>query len=117
MDLSGFSFGAGITYTFPDGASIAAGEIIVVAKAAGSYTAALPGIQVFQWTSGSLDNGGEQLALLDDDGNDIDRLTYDDVAPWPTGPDGADGTSLSLLATNLDNALVTSCLLYTSRCV
>ena len=108
VDLSGFSFGAGITYTFPDGASIAAGEIIVVAKAAGSYTAALPGIQVFQWTSGSLDNGGEQLALLDDDGNDIDRLTYDDVAPWPTGPDGADGTSLSLLATNLDNALVTS---------
>ena len=63
---------------------------------------------MFQWTSGSLDNGGEQLALLDDDGNDIDRLTYDDVAPWPTGPDGADGTSLSLLATNLDNALVTS---------
>ena len=41
MDLSGFSFGAGITYTFPDGASIAAGEIIVVAKAAGSYTACL----------------------------------------------------------------------------
>ncbi len=107
VDLSGFSFGAGITYTFPEGASIAAGEIIVVAKAAGSYTAALPGIQVFQWTSGSLDNGGEQLALLDADGNDIDRLTYDDVAPWPTEPDGT-GPSLSLLATNLDNALAAS---------
>ena len=108
IDLSGFAFGAGITYTFPDGASIAAGEIIVVAKAAGSYSAALPGIQVFQWTSGSLDNGGEQLALLDADGNDIDRLTYDDVAPWPTAPDDNSGPSLSLLATNLDNTLAAS---------
>ncbi|MBK7218265.1 MAG: lamin tail domain-containing protein [Candidatus Promineofilum sp.] len=108
LDLSGFSFGAGITYTFPDGASIAAGEIIVVAKAAGSYSAALPGIQVFQWASGSLDNGGEQLALLDANGNDVDRLTYDDIAPWPTTPDDNSGPSLSLLATNLDNALAAS---------
>ncbi|MBP6789745.1 MAG: CotH kinase family protein, partial [Candidatus Promineofilum sp.] len=108
VDLSGFSFGAGITYTFPDGASIAAGEIIVVAKAAGSYSAALPGIQVFQWTSGSLDNGGETVTLLDDNANEIDRVAYDDAAPWPTGPDGNDGTSLSLLATNLDNNAVAS---------
>ena len=73
-----------------------------------SYSAALPGIQVFQWASGSLDNGGEQLALLDANGNDVDRLTYDDIAPWPTTPDDNSGPSLSLLATNLDNALAAS---------
>jgi len=108
VDLSGFAFTEGITFTFPDGAEIAAGEIIVIAKAAGSYTAALPGIQVFQWTSGDLSNGGETLALLDTNSNDIDRVLYDDAAPWPTGPDGNDGTSLSLLATNLDNSAAAS---------
>jgi len=108
VDLSGFAFTEGITFTFPDGAEIAAGEIIVIAKAAGSYTAALPGIQVFQWTSGDLSNGGETLALLDTNSNDIDRVLYDDAAPWPTGSDGNDGTSLSLLATNLDNSAAAS---------
>ena len=108
VDLSGFTFSQGITYTFPDGTSIAAGEIIVVAKAAGSYSAALPGIQVFQWTSGSLDNGGETVTLLDDNANEIDRVAYDDdPLTWPATPDGG-GPSLSLLATNLDNNAVAS---------
>jgi len=108
VDLSGFTFSQGITYTFPDGASIAAGEIIVVAKAAGSYSGALPGIQVFQWTTGSLDNGGETVTLLDANSNEIDRVTYDDdTVIWPGAPDGT-GPSLSLLATNLDNSLAAS---------
>ena len=109
VDLSGFIFDQGITYTFPDGASIAAGEIIIIAKAAGSYSAALPGIQVFQWTSGDLSNGGETLTLRDADANIVDTVAYDDepVLFWPTGPDGT-GPSLSLLATNLDNNAVAS---------
>jgi hypothetical protein len=34
-------------------------------------------------------------------------VRYDDVAPWPTEPDG-DGPSLELLDPSLDNALATS---------
>jgi hypothetical protein len=109
VDLSGFVIDQGITYAFPDGASIAAGEIIVIAKAAASYSAALPGVQVLQWTSGDLSNGGETLTLRDENANVIDTVTYDDTpGVWPTGPDGVDGTSLSLLATNLDNNAVAS---------
>jgi hypothetical protein len=37
---------------------------------------------------GSLSNGGERVSLLDPFGTLIQSFTYDDVAPWPTSPDG-----------------------------
>ena len=60
------------------------------------------GTQVFEWLSGRLSNGGETLQLdrpgpLNDAGNfsyvRVDRVNYDDDAPWDIG---ADGTGLSL---------------------
>jgi len=96
----------GISHTFGAGQSIAAGEIIVVAKLATTY-AALPGVQVFQWTSGDLSNGGETLTLRDASGNVIDQVAYDDAAPWPLTPDGG-GPSLSLLSPGDDNSVATN---------
>ncbi len=49
-----------------------------------------------QWTGGALSNGGEQIVLRDPLGNVIHDFTYDDVAPWPTEPDG-DGSSLEVI--------------------
>jgi len=110
VDLEGFGLADGISHTFGAGQSIAAGEIIVVAKTAATY-AALPGVQVFQWTSGDLSNGGETLTLKDASGNVIDQVAYDDdgaaVPPWPTTPDGG-GPSLSLLAPGNDNSVATT---------
>jgi hypothetical protein len=37
---------------------------------------------------GKLDNAGELLAVIDPAGVDIERFTYDDVAPWPVEADG-----------------------------
>ena len=60
------------------------------------------GTRIFEWTSGSLDNGGETLELSKPgDTNSIgvrqyvrvDRVDFTDTAPWPTGPDGG-GTAL-----------------------
>ena len=102
VDLSGFSLRDGVEFTFPNGASLDPGAMLLVAKTAATY-AALPGVPVFQWTSGDLSNGGETLTLADENGNPVDSLTYDDAAPWPTLPDGS-GPSLSLLAPGLDNA-------------
>ncbi len=110
VDLEGFVLADGISHTFGAGQSIAAGEIVVVAKTAATY-AALPGVQVWQWTSGDLSNGGETLTLKDASGNVIDQVTYDDdgaaVPPWPTTPDGG-GPSLSLLTTSSNNNVASS---------
>ena len=62
------------------------------------------GVPVIEWDSGKLDNGGErvQLSMPGDEKNGtryyirIDRVNYDDQAPWPTSGDG-DGNSLERL--------------------
>lgn len=51
-----------------------------------------------------LSNGGENLRLQNANGQKVDDLTYDDVFPWPTTPDGQ-GPSLELLNPALDNTL------------
>ncbi len=61
-----------------------------------------PAVVVLGPYAGQLSNGGEKLELAmpgDVNGSGIrqhirvDRVNYDDAAPWPTGPDGG-GTSL-----------------------
>lgn len=95
IDLTDVSF-TGITYTFPAGTTLAAGQRIVVVKDqvgfAEDYDTAgiliAPGI-----FTGSLNNSGEELAILDASGMaDIQRFTYLDDAPWPTAPDGTGAT-------------------------
>ena len=66
-------------------------------------------MQRFDWGLGSLSNGGEKIQIskpgdLDGQGQRqyirVDRVSYDDEAPWPTEPDG-DGESLSRIDPNL----------------
>ncbi|MDB4305236.1 lamin tail domain-containing protein [Akkermansiaceae bacterium] len=54
-----------------------------------------------QWTGGALSNGGEKIVLRDPLGNVIHDFTYDDLAPWPTEPDGL-GASLEVIDTEGD---------------
>ena len=97
----------GITYAFPsvDPVRLAPGEKILLVRDLGAFVlayGAAPGTQIFQWDSGRLDNGGESLELsLPGDVDElgvrqyirVDRVNYDDEAPWPIGPDGS-GTGL-----------------------
>ncbi len=100
IDLTDVSL-SGITYQFPAGIVLGAGERIVVVKdqaafAADYDTASLliaPG--VFE---GSLNNAGEELAVIDATGTtDIQRFVFDDAPPWPSFADGA-GATLVLIA-------------------
>ncbi len=77
VDLSGWNF-TGITYTFPAGSSIGAGQFLVLRS--GQYT-------------GSLSNGGERIRLRNASNSVIDQLEYDDVGVWPAMADG-EGPSL-----------------------
>ena len=105
VDLSGYYFSAGIEFTFPQATSISAGEYILIAKNADTYSDR--GYQVFQWTSGGLKNRGEDIQLRDNAGIEIDYVDYDDGGDgslWAVGPDGR-GTSLALINPCLDNSL------------
>lgn len=108
---------AGINLAFPTNppVTLAAGEHILLAKDAALARRIYdvpPGVQVFEWGSGKLSNGAEQIRLLqpadvDEAGTrywiEIDRLDYSDGAhekdfddgidPWPRE---ADGLGLSL---------------------
>ena len=100
IDLSGLSF-TGIDYTFPLGTALAPGARIVVVKNqvafGAAYNTAGMNIAPGEFATTSLDNTGEQLALIDANGADVQRFTYNDKSPWPTAPDG-DGYSLVLVA-------------------
>jgi hypothetical protein len=64
------------------------------------------GVRVFEWSAGSLNNGGETLQL-DRPGPTnslgavqyvrVDRVNYDDDAPWPLAADGK-GSALAKVA-------------------
>lgn len=101
IDLSGYILSKGIQFIFPEGSSIVPHEYIVITPNADSYKNR--GFQVFSWTWGKLDNGGESIELTDANGNHLDFVQYGDQSPWPRQADG-EGYSLSLLNPSLDNA-------------
>lgn len=95
----------GIMYDFPPQTSIAANEKILLVKNLAVFqsvfTTIPAGTKIFAWGSGSLSNGGEKIDILmpgdTDNGTKyyirIDKVNYDDIAPWPIEPDGT-GTAL-----------------------
>ncbi len=101
-NLNGLHFSEGVEYTFPD-VDLLPQSYVLVAKDSLAMLGTF-GTTAYQWTSGGLSNGGEDIVLLDLVDNVVDSLTYDDQAPWPTAPDG-DGPSLTLCNPDLDNSL------------
>jgi len=100
---------SGFTYTFPAGApvTLANNERFLLIKNLTEFTGKYdaPAGQYAVWTSGSLDNGGEQIeiskpgdvnAQMERQYIRIDRVTYDDEDGWPTEPDGPLGNGSSL---------------------
>lgn len=98
IDLSGYHFSAGITFTFPAGVILLPGGRIVVAKDLSTFVdsyGSLPEGTVFGPYGGSLDNGGERIVLSAPDGTRVIDCSYDDDPTWPPLADGA-GQSLEL---------------------
>lgn len=97
LDVGGFSF-QGINFVFPDGTTLATGATVVLANNANlaAFTARYPGLAVLGTFGGSLDNGGERLALLDRNRRTVTAVHYDDENGWPTAADGG-GYSLEII--------------------
>ncbi|MSU62355.1 MAG: hypothetical protein EXS31_08165 [Pedosphaera sp.] len=98
VDLSGCSF-SGIGFRFPTPfPELAPGARMVLGSDARppDFQRRYPIISVTGWFSGSLDNGGERIALLDTLGHVITSVEYRDTQPWPIGADGG-GASIEVI--------------------
>lgn len=99
-DLNGLYFSQGIEYQFPNQTLAPSAYFLVCVNAVAFQTAY--GMTANQWTSGALSNSGETLEIKDGSGNTVDIVSFLDIAPWPTGPDG-NGPSLTLCDPSSDN--------------
>ncbi|MFM1768702.1 MAG: hypothetical protein RJA22_1231 [Verrucomicrobiota bacterium] len=97
LNLGGWTL-EGVSFTFPPYFTLAAGARLVLAsdQLPAAFAARYPGVQVAGWFGGSLDNGGERVALRDAAGSVVLSVDYDDAEPWPTPADGA-GYSLEII--------------------
>jgi len=100
VNLNGYYFIEGVTYTFPN-VTIAAGDYFVVVYDSVKFLNAF-GVNAYEWTSDGLSNGGEDIILVTNNGDTVDVVDYDDGGVWPNSADG-DGPSLSFCNYSLDN--------------
>jgi hypothetical protein len=100
--LGGLKFSKGIVYTFPEMA-LAPQEFVLVAKSA-TASNNFYGVNFLQWTSGSLNNAGETLEIINTENDLIDSVEYKGATngPWPTISTNV-GRSIELMDVNTDN--------------
>lgn len=92
-------------FTFPSSTEISSGGYIVIANDMTAFHNLFPAVTNYVGSMGfGLAGGGELIRLYNNTGTLIDTVNYDDIAPWPTRPDGL-GATLELLSPDLDNAL------------
>jgi hypothetical protein len=114
VNLRGWQFTKGVSFTFPD-TSLAAGGSLVVAANLPAFRLLFPAVTnvVGSWT-GSLSNRGERIVLENAVGRKIDEVHYADQGDWADRRvevlggqsgwawiSGADGTGQSLQLRNL----------------
>ncbi|MEL6867026.1 MAG: lamin tail domain-containing protein, partial [Bacteroidota bacterium] len=101
IDLTGYQFAAGVTFTFPN-IDLAAGEYLLVATDSAAMRNAF-GLTALEWAPATgVNNSGELVQLVDAMGDLVDEVEYSDSAPWPTAADGQ-GSSMVLCDFNTDN--------------
>lgn len=104
VDLGGWFFSAGVSYTFPAGTVLEAGGYIALAQDPATLRLSFPGVRAVGPYSGHLSNDGERIVLNDAQGNRIDEVDYRRSFPWPTVVSST-GYSIELVNPGLDNSL------------
>ncbi|MCP4547762.1 MAG: T9SS type A sorting domain-containing protein [bacterium] len=95
-------------FVIPDETTIEAQGFLVLCRDLEAFRNLFPGIAtaVGDMTFG-LSGSGEVIRLYTAEGILVDNVHYDDVAPWPTEPDG-NGPTLELIDPLADNALASN---------
>jgi hypothetical protein len=91
VNLRGARFTNGISYAFPDNRNVllASGQRLVLVSDLFAFQQRYGlDVPVAGMYSGRLDNGGEQLTLVNASSNIITTLLYDGAHPWPVDADG-----------------------------
>ncbi|HWQ91324.1 MAG TPA: lamin tail domain-containing protein, partial [Clostridia bacterium] len=101
LDLSGVRFTNGISFEFPVGTILGAGEFIVLAGDPAGFTNKYPAVPISGVYQGRLSNSGERLTLVHVTGVPIASFEYGTRAPWPVIADGG-GFSLVPVDPNLN---------------
>ncbi len=94
-DLSEFRLSGAVEYTFPQGTTVPAGGLLVVARVPADMELIYGLTNVFGPYSRALNNGNETVRLLSRIGAVLVEVPYDSRPPWPVSADGA-GHSLVL---------------------
>ena len=89
MDVSGWTIGGDVRFTFPPDTYIPGHGFLVIARSPSDLeaTGAIAGP-----FSGQLGNGGGVLCLRNNSGRLMDEVAFDDEADWPVAPDGSGAT-------------------------
>ena len=97
VDLGNYTLD-GLTYVFPPRSVLNPGAVWVLASATSpaAFRNRYPGVGVFGWYAGHLDNGGQRLGLKDGAGRTVTSVDYNDSNGWPKAADGA-GYSLEVV--------------------
>jgi Lamin Tail Domain/Concanavalin A-like lectin/glucanases superfamily/CotH kinase protein len=102
VDLSGWTFSEGISYTFLPGTILPAGGYLVVAWDPAAFATLHPGKTALGPFSGSLSGKGETLSLSDANENIVNSVRYGEGGLWSEWANGG-GSSLELIDPEADN--------------
>ena len=102
--LAGYTFTAGVEFTFPLGLIIEPREVVVVAKDAGAMFRTF-GVDAYQWDSGDLSDLGEAIVLTNNFGQPTDSVFYQTNILWPSA--NGNGNSIVFCNDTLPNEIST----------
>ena len=107
INLSGYEFNRGITFTFPEDSLIPAKGYLVVAADPPTLQANHGISGVYGPYEGVLSDFGELVRVVDTLGNIVDEVEYADSGRWSRWPDGG-GSSLELMDAEQDNSVASA---------
>ena len=94
VDISDWSIGGDIQFSFPSNSIIKGGGYLVVARSPTTMMGVIGSTNVYGPFFGRLENSGGALKLHNNSGRVMDEVHYDTEGDWPVAPDGS-GVSLA----------------------
>ncbi len=87
LDLEGYSM-IGVTHTFTSATPLAVEQYMLISINAAALTNNF-GVNSIQWEGGALNNGGEDIGIINPQGDTIFWMEYSSSGAWPSSAYGA----------------------------